>query len=149
MDNQRTTPRPRKRRGLKIFGIILGILALLLVAAYFVGTNEAFIKSVILPRVSKSMNANITVDSASVSPFSEVRFRNLKVIPVGAEPLLTADEVRARYQLLKIIRGNTVVSEVTITSPTIQLVENADGSKNIDPIIKGKKEDEQPRPSKE
>ena len=42
---------PRKRGGwLKILGIVLGVLALLLVVAYFVVTSSGFFKSVILPR---------------------------------------------------------------------------------------------------
>src|SRR6185436_12317589 len=123
MDEQKTPPRPRRRRrGLKIFGVVLAILVLLLVAAYFVGTSEAFLKSVILPRVSKSMNANVTVESALLKPFSEARFRNLKVVTTGREPLLSAQEVYARYDLMKIIRGNIVVSEVTIASPMIQII---------------------------
>jgi uncharacterized protein involved in outer membrane biogenesis len=148
MDEKKTTPRPRRRRGLKIFGIILLILILLLVAAFFIGTSEGFVKSVVLPRVSKSMNADVTVESATIKPFSEVRFRNLKVVPKGREPLLNAEEVHARYDLMKIIGGNVVVSEVTIASPTIQIVENADGSTNLDPLTKGKKDDEEKPPSK-
>src|SRR5436190_2989793 len=147
MDEQKPTPRPRRRRGLRIFGIILLILLLLLVAAFFVGTSEAFLKSVVLPRVSKSMNANITVEKATLKPFSEARFTNLKVVTTGNEPLLSAQEVHARYDLMQIIRGNIVVSEVNIASPTIIVVENADGSKNTDPITEGKKE-EKPKPSK-
>src|SRR6185503_20177135 len=104
------------------------------------GTSSAFFKSVVLPRVSSSLNAEVTVRDASISPFKEVVLKDLKVTPQGAEPLLTAPEVRARYHLLDIIRGNIHVDEVAVVTPTITLTENPDGSRNIDPLLKKKPE---------
>src|SRR5262245_22017678 len=108
------------------FGI--GILILLLVL-YFVATSAAFLKSVILPRAGKSLNVTITVGDATIKPFSGVVIHDLKVTPNGADTLLTAQEVRARYSLFKIIGGTIKVDEVALVSPVVQLVENADGSK--------------------
>src|SRR5437764_2290395 len=142
-----STQPPRKHKGLRIFGIVVIAIVLLLVAAYFVGTSQAFVKSVVLPKVSKSMNAQITADTASISPFSHVRFRNLKVVTTGSEPLMTAQEVNARYSLMKIIGGNMVIHDVEIASPTINIVQNADGTSNLDPLTKGK-EKKKKEPSK-
>ncbi len=133
-------PAPRKRRGLKILGGIVAFILILLVAAYFVGTSSGFFKSVILPRVGKSMNAEITVSDASIHPFSSVTLRDLKVTPNGRETLLTAPEIRARYSLLAILRGNILVEDVTITSPTIHMVEQPDGSSNLDPLLNAGKD---------
>ena len=85
---------------------------MLLVVVYFVATSGAFFKGVILPRVSKAMNAEVTVSDASISPFSQVVLHNLKVQTTGAEPLVTAAEVRLRYSLMDIIGGNIHVDEV-------------------------------------
>src|SRR5260221_716541 len=127
--------------------MLVAILLLLLVVAYFVGTSEGFLKSVILPRGSKAMNATVTIEGASISPFSEVVLRNLKVVTTGTEPLLTAQEVHARYSLTKMMGGNIVVQEVTVASPTINVVENADGTSNLDPLTKGQKEEKKETPS--
>src|SRR6476660_2246906 len=98
-----SSPAPRKRRSwLRIIGVILGILIVLLVVAYFVGTSSAFLKGVILPKVSKSINADVTVADASISPFSSVVLKDLKVQSKGYEPLVTAKEVRAHYSLMDI-----------------------------------------------
>jgi uncharacterized protein involved in outer membrane biogenesis len=129
---------------------VFGILIVLLVVVYFVATSGAFFKGVILPRVGKAMNAQVTVSDASISPFSQVVLRNLKVQTTGSEPLVTATEVRLRYSLMNIIRGNIHVDEVALVSPTVVLVENPDGSSNLDPILKsqqakpGEKKPEQP-----
>jgi uncharacterized protein involved in outer membrane biogenesis len=115
---------------------VFGILVVLLVVVYFVATSSGFLKGVILPRVSKAMNAQITLTDASISPFSQVVLRGLKVQTTGTEPLVSAAEVRLRYSLMDIIRGNIHVDEVTVASPTVSLIQNADGTSNLDPLLK-------------
>ena len=138
MPNQTTeSSKPVKRRSWRRRLLILGGgLVGLLVILYFVATSAAFLKSVVLPRVSKALNAEITVGDASLSPFSQVVLRQLNVKTTGAEPLLQATEVRLRYSLWSIIRGNIKVDEVTLDSPAIQIVQNADGASNLDPLLK-------------
>jgi hypothetical protein len=127
---------PKKRWALRILGWTVGIVIVLLVVAYFVGTSSPFVKSFVLPRVSQALNAQITVSEASIHPFNEVVLRDLKVTPNGAETLLSAPEVRTHYSLFDIIRGSIKVEEITLRSPTIHLVENPDGSSNLDPLLK-------------
>src|SRR5437660_12840733 len=110
-----STPR-KPRRWLRVVVLILGIFILLLVVVYFVGTSSAFFKGVILPRVSKAMNANVTVADASISPFSSVILHDLKVQTTGPEPLVTATEVRAVYHLGDILRGKIHIEEVSMNS---------------------------------
>src|SRR5437899_8441601 len=128
--------RPVRRRSWtrKLAPFCVGLL-LLLVALYFVATSAPFFKGVVLPRVGKALNAEVTVGDASISPFSRVVLRQLKVKTAGAEPLLQADEVRLRYSLWSIVGGNIKVDEVTLDSPTIQIVQNADGTSNLDPLL--------------
>src|SRR2546426_10425528 len=112
------SPAPKKRRRwLRALAWLFIIFIVLLVAVYFVGTSSAFVKGIILPRVSKSINADVTVSDLTISPFKEVILHNLKVQAQGQEPLVVAPEVRARYSLMDIIRGNIHVEEVTLSSP--------------------------------
>lgn len=108
----------------------------LFVVAYCVATSSAFLRHVILPRVSKSIGADITVENASIHPFSEVLLQHLKVEAPGTTPVLTADEVRARYSLWAIMRGNINVDEIALTAPIISIVEQTNGSRNIDVFLK-------------
>ena len=131
------TPAPRKRRvWLRALVAVFAVLLVLLVVVYFVATSSGFLTGVILPRVSKAMNAQITVSDASISPFSQVVLRGLKVQTAGTEPLLSAAEVRLRYSLMDILKGNIRVDEVTVTSPMVTLIENEDGTSNLDPLLK-------------
>jgi hypothetical protein len=128
---------PKRGRGLKIFGVLAVSLLLLLVVGYFVITSAGFVKGVILPRVGKAMNSDLKVETLSLSPFSELHLTGLKLQPNGKEPLLTAAEAHVRYHLMDIIRGSIHVDEVTLVSPVIELIKNADGTSNLDPITKG------------
>ena len=127
------TPAPR-RRWLRRLGLAGGGLVALLVIAYFVCTSSAFLKGVILPKVGNSLHARVTISDATISPFSQVRLRDLKVETVGPEPLVTAQEVRAQYKLWDILHGRLHVSEVALVKPTVTLVRNANGTSNLDPI---------------
>jgi DNA-binding NtrC family response regulator len=128
--------RPRARWGRRI-GIVFAVLILLLVVLYFVATSSAFLKGVILPRAGKSLNAQITVDDASISPFSAVTLKNFRLKTTGDQPLVSANEVRLRYHLMDIIKGHINVDEVTLDTPTVSIVKEADGSSNLDPLLKG------------
>ena len=126
----------RRSRWLRWIVFAGGTFLLLAVVAYFVLTSGAFFKSFILPRVGASVNSEVTVAGVSISPFSQVLLRDLKVTPKGGETLLTATEIRLRYSLLGILGGNMAVEELAIDAPTINVVQNADGSSNLDPILK-------------
>ena len=142
MANETVAPSspPKKRRFLRILLWFVGVFVILIVAVYFVATSSAFLKGFILPRVSKSINADITVSDASLHPFKEVVLKDLKVQAAGQEPLLSATQVVLRYSLMDIIGGNIHVDEVTVTSPTISVLEKADGSHNFDPLLTQPKE---------
>ena len=137
MPETMTKPAPKKRGGwLRKLAWLAGIFIVLLVVFYFVATSAAFFKGVILPKVGKALDSEVTVSDASISPFSQVSLSNLKVQPHGGEPLLTVQSVRASYSLWDIIGGKIVVSEVTVESPVITVIQNADGTSNLDPLTK-------------
>lgn len=131
-DIKATSSQPRRRSVGRILLVIAGALLVLVIALYFVGTSAAFFKGVILPRVGAALNADVTVSDAAISPFSSVTLRDLKVQPRGGEPVFTAREVRARYSLWSILGGKIVVTEATVESPVISVIENADGTSNLD-----------------
>jgi len=122
--------------------IFLGaiIAALLLAGAFFVGTSSAFLKAVVLPRAGKALNAKVTAEEIAVSPMSQARIRGLRVETTGGEPLLAAAEVRVRYSLMDILKGNIAVSEVTVASPVVSVVQEANGASNLDPILQSQAE---------
>jgi uncharacterized protein involved in outer membrane biogenesis len=139
-------PRRPRNWGRKLLWAFGGFVVLLLVL-YFVGTSQVFLQRVILPQVSKAIKADVTVGTASISPFRQVSLRELKVHPRGSDPLMDVKEVRLRYNLLSIIRGKIEVEEIAVESPVITVVENADGTSNLDELLKlGSAEKKEPSP---
>ncbi len=144
--NVKPSSSPRRSLGRKLLWAV-GLLVVLLVIVFFVVTSGAFIKGVILPKAGAGMNADITAGEIELSPFSQLVLHDLKVTPKGGEPLLTASLVRARYSLFSIIGGKIVVPEITVESPVITLVENADGTSNLDPVTKNSAAKSPPAPA--
>lgn len=130
---------PKRHGWLRKLGWAVLVLLVLLLILYFVATSSAFFKGVILPRVSKALDANVTVADASIHPFSGVVLRQVTVQTTGPEPLLKADEVRLAYHLWDIIGGNYNVDEVAVVSPAVEIIQNPDGTSNLDRLIKPKK----------
>jgi type II secretion system protein N len=135
----------KKPRWGRRLAIVAAVLVVLLVGIYFVATSSIFLKSVILPKVGKSMNATITVGDSSISPFSSVTLHDLKLTTTA--PLVEAREVRLRYSLMDIIKGRINVSEVTIDSPVVTLVKEANGKSNLDPITNSSEKKTETKPS--
>ncbi len=149
METDRSQFRPPKARRRGWFRRLCWLGALLIVllgVAGFVLTSSAFFKGVILPRVSAAMNADITVSDATIRPFSRVELRGLEVKPRGRETLLSAREIRLRYDLMAILRGNLVVSELVMDGPSLQVVQQADGTSNLDPLLGTQPPEQGPAP---
>lgn len=135
--NTTTNDRPVAKKRLRWLRLLLwgfAGLVLLGIAGYFTITSSAFVKGVVLPKAGKAMHADITASDASVSLFSQVILRDLSVRTTGSQPLFNASEIRLRYSLMDILRGNLLVDEVAVVSPTVNLEFNADGTSNLDPL---------------
>lgn len=117
--------RPRK------WPIYLGIFFALLAVLYFVVTSAPFIRMVVLPRVETAIGSKIEVGTISLSPFSQMELRNVKITPKGAEPLAQVDLIRLRYSLWALIGGKIQAHEITVEKPMVTLVERADGTRNL------------------
>ncbi len=144
-----TQPAVKQRRLGRKLALVGGALLVLLVVAYFVATSAAFLKGVVLPRVSTAVHATVTVEDARLSPFSSVSLRGLKVVTTGTEPLLQASEVRTGYSLAGMLGGNIKVNEVTLVAPVVNIVQNADGTSNLDPLfVSDKKSEDKPKTTK-
>ncbi|MFO1497952.1 MAG: AsmA-like C-terminal region-containing protein [Verrucomicrobiota bacterium] len=126
-------------RKLSMIGIAVIVLAIVL---YFVVTSSGFLKAVVLPRVSQSLHAQVTADQVSLRPFSQLTLTKLVVQTPGAPPIVTADQVQVRFSLWSFLTGNYVIDELALTAPTVQRVQEANGTSNTDPLT-------QPRPTTE
>jgi hypothetical protein len=126
-----------KRSWTKILGIAAGVVAVLLVVAYMVGTSSWMLKSIILPKASAALHAAITVEDAAIHPFSGISLSGLKVTTQGTDSMLTAKEASVKYpSLLDLIGGKINIDDITISGVQVNIIQNADGTSNLDPFTK-------------
>lgn len=116
--------------------ILAAVLVALVVVAFFVVTSSGFLKGFVLPRVGAALNARVEADSISLSPFSSLEVRKLVVTPNGAETLATVELARVRFSLFTLLGGKLAFDEILVQSPSVTVVQKADGSSNLDPILK-------------
>lgn len=126
---RKTSTRVRK------FCVVAGICLAVLVGFYLTVTSSMFLKAVVLPRVGAALNANITAEELALSPFSKLTVKNLSVVTTGSEPVLSINEARFGYDLLKILRGEIEIQEITLEEPRIHVVASADGTSNLDVFV--------------
>ncbi|MDB6064097.1 MAG: hypothetical protein JWR26_305 [Pedosphaera sp.] len=130
-------PKPPRHWPKRLLWIGCGSL-LFLVLVYFLVTSHFFLESMILPRVEEAIHAKVSVADSSISPFFKVTLEDVKVkTSLLEDPLLSVKTIRARYSLIDILRGDFNLDEITIDSPVVQIIQYADGSRNIDPMLKG------------
>ncbi len=127
------TPK-RKRLGLWVGGLVVGFL-LLLGAAWFVITSNAFFQAAVLPRIGRALRAQVEVAEAKIRPFQGIVLRQVRVRPEGGEPLLEAGELRVNYAWRQLLRGRVELHELALETPKIHLVVDADNRSNLDPLL--------------
>lgn len=119
----------------KKWPVVLGVTALVFLLLYFVLTSGAFIKGMVLPQVGGSLGSDLTAEDVSLSPFSSLTLRQVKLTPKGEDTLATVAEVRLRYSLVALLRGGLKVDEVTVDTPVITVTERADGKGNLQKLL--------------
>jgi len=130
-------PPKTPRRWPKRLGWAGAVFVLLLIILYFVATSHTFLNAVILPKVAAALGTPVTIADSSISPFRKVTLRDVKIGGSAfEEPVIAAREVRVRYSLKDILGGNINVHEISLISPVVQIVQQEDGTSNLDPLLK-------------
>jgi hypothetical protein len=125
---------------------ITGGIALALTLAYFVVSSEAFVKQIALPKLSEALQVRVTAARASFRLFSGLTLRQIEVRAPGGEPILTAGELRVRYQWLSFLRGAIELDELAVVDPVINVHYAADGTSNLD-VLQRALQEQQAKPS--
>lgn len=131
----------------KIIAIVLGIAALLVVAALVLAkvliTPER-VRQTVLPLAEKHLNRTVTLEDVEVSLFSGIELQGLAVGEASGEGTFVAtDLVRLRYRLLPLLAMRVVVDEVRLEGPRIRVERRADGTFNFSDLLgaEGKKDE--------
>jgi len=102
-----------KKRVLKIVVGAALALAIVLTGAFLYISSGHFIKTHVLPRVSKSIGCDVQAGEVVFSALSSIELKNLR-IGSEADPLMQAGTVRIRYRALSLFTGMVQVDEVLL-----------------------------------
>jgi len=138
-----------------IFGVLLGLLALILTGAYFFTQTEYFrnlVKQTTENIVSSSTGQKLTIGSVEGTFFYSIRLRDVS-FEVEGERFVTVDEVELVYSIPAMLNstflfGRTVlVNSVSLKGGDVRLVKYEDGTWNFSKI--GTKEEKEKDREKE
>jgi len=87
--------------------------------------------------LSAALDRKVTIERLKINPFAlSATLDGISVSERGEGPaLLTLGEVYVRGRILSLFRWAPVVGELTLTSPTLHLVRNADNSYNFSDLL--------------
>lgn len=140
MDTSSYKPRPK-------WPLFLGGGVVLVLVLYFVLTSAPVVRALVLPKVAAALHSELVVGELSLSPFSSLTLRKVRITPTGAETLVTAEEVRLRYSLMAILGGTTQVDELTLDTPVVTVVGHPDGTSNLSKLLASLEQDQAAKPA--
>lgn len=121
----------KRRLGRLRWVVAAAVAALLVVAIMAVpAAMERAVRRQVLPRVASKLGVDVTAAEVDAG-WGRVELRGVAVGDVVAVPRVTV-----RYALGAALLGNIDVVQVVLHTPAITIDVRADGSSNLDPIIK-------------
>lgn len=144
---QETQTSHRRSSAWRHFPILAAAVIVVLLALYFMVSSSAFLKAFVVPRVGKALNARLTVDKVSLSPFSKLVVENVKVETTGLQPVIQADRMSVNYSLFQLIGGAVALQDITVNGAKIRVIQQPDGKSNLDPLLQARVGETQPPPT--
>ncbi|MEM7514407.1 MAG: AsmA family protein, partial [Bacteroidota bacterium] len=127
------------KRFLKIFGIIIGVLIILLITLPFLFKDQ--IQTLVQEQIDASINATVTVDDIGLSfikrfPNAEISLKNLNVIGKDVfegDTLVHASSFSMAVDLMSVITGGPIsLKKMILEEPDLNIIVLKDGTANYD-----------------
>ena len=112
--------------------VVLGLLVLP-VALWFLVTSGWFLRQVVLPRVAKAAEADISVGEIRLRPFSSLLLTDVSVQTHDEALDIRVARVEAKYNLRQILGGTLDVEQLWLVAPVVRVrPEDLPGAKGDD-----------------
>jgi uncharacterized protein involved in outer membrane biogenesis len=135
MKPQPTSPAPNRRPWRRRLLLAAAAAPFLLVLAWFVVTSNRFLQIVVLPRVARTLGAQVSAQHVTLHPFSSLELRQLKLVTTDPQPVLTLEHLRLRYRLRDLLSARPSIESLEIISPILHITRLPDGTSNLDPLL--------------
>ncbi len=124
--------KPLVRKGLVVVVVFYAILG---IAGFFIA--PAYVKSALLDRLAAELGRQVSIERVSVNPFTLSIDAGPVVIKEsdGQAIFLSFDNLHVNAELISIIKGGPVLSEIRLDKPFINIVRNPDGTYNFSDLL--------------
>ena len=132
-----------------IYGIsaVLALLVGLVVLIQLLVTPER-IKGWAVPLLEENLQREVSLGNIDVGLFSGITLTDLQIRDKDSQnDLLKIGELVLRYRLIALLSGQLVIDDVHLLGPEIRLVQNPDGSMNIDDLLSSSEAEKTPETS--
>ena len=121
----------------KIFWLIIAILVISALVAggggYFLLRSDHFVRAYLFPYISKSTGATISATNASIAPFSEISFKDLRINckdksgPCNSDASfsLAADSLKVNYDIWKLLSRRLSITSLSGQAVRVSLIEKS------------------------
>ena len=115
-----------------------GLAATAITAARLMITPED-LKTLVTFQFQEILKRPVRIEWAKFSYSGEIQIKGLRVTEPGPEAIdfITADYIYASYRLLPLLQRKVQIDNITLVSPTIELIKNKDGYWNIGDLFAG------------
>ena len=131
--NLRETIRRRSTR--RVIGVLAALLALWTVVGFLVLPH--FLRPVLERKLAASLHRPVSIRSLSMNPFALSAALDGLVVKErgGAGTFLSVERAYVNLESVSLFRRAPVLREITVTSPSVHVVRNADGAYNFQDLI--------------
>ncbi|HWO88853.1 MAG TPA: hypothetical protein VNL98_06860, partial [Gemmatimonadales bacterium] len=120
--------------GAAITAVVVGLTAIALLLMTSPGHDV--LRSLALQRLAPLINGELRIGVVGGELWRYAEARDVVVLDSAGRPALRINRVRASYSVLDLLRGRIVVRGLTLTRPVIVLEQRADGSWNLQHLVR-------------
>ena len=120
-------------------GAFVALLLLLAILVPFVLPMEK-IKNIAAQKASEALHRDVTIQGVSFNLFKGIVLTGLRVGDrkgFGAEPFVSADEIRVRYSFLSLLRMKPVIGSVRLVKPVFRVSRSDRGELSVADLAGG------------
>nr|NJM02450.1 hypothetical protein [Desulfobacula sp.] len=125
----------KSTRSKKILAISGAVMVLYALIGFFL--VPALGKKIIREKLAETLNREVAIESMSVNPFSlAAGINGLKITDQTGEGVVSANRIFINLSAWSLFILTPSVSELTLETPRIKIIQNPDGSFNFSDLMK-------------
>lgn len=111
-----------------LLALVIGLLIIGLLPSVL---SNGMIKNMVTDSVNQKMNGSLSIQTLKLGWFSEPLIENVQINDEQGNVIATVKSITAQTSLFAVVTGTMDLGTVQIVEPTADIVQNADGTNNL------------------